>query len=181
MTAIWDGFRRLLDFSGRDRRGRFWPYALVVVALAYVGMILAMMPAMAEMMVEAARQSAETHEQAAPLDSEWAPDLGAVFWPIRGVVAGAAVLLAAAVTRRLHDTGRAGWWAALPLVLLAAATATFPSVMEQMMTQAENAPMGLFYLTFGLGMLYNLSLLVLIVFLCLKGTVGPNRYGPQPN
>jgi len=128
-----------------------------------------------------ARQSAETHEQAAPLDSEWAPDLGAVFWPIRGVVAGAVVLLAAAVTRRLHDTGRAGWWAALPLVLLAAATATFPSVMEQMMTQAENAPMGLFYLTFGLGMLYNLSLLVLIVFLCLKGTVGPNRYGPQPD
>lgn len=155
MSVIWSGFRRLADFSGRDRRGRFWPYALVVAGPGYY--------------------SVQIHDP----DAALMPDFAPFFWAVRGAVIAAGVLLAAAVTRRLHDTGRAGWWGLPPLVLLAGVSAIFPSVVEGMMQEADPSFAG-FFLMFGLGVLYNLSLIGLAVLLCLKGTTGTNRYGPEP-
>lgn len=63
MSAVWDGFRRLADFRGRDTRGRFWPYALVVAVLLYVGMAAAMIPAMSGFFEEATRYAAANPEQ----------------------------------------------------------------------------------------------------------------------
>ncbi|MFK0298600.1 DUF805 domain-containing protein [Brevundimonas sp. NPDC090276] len=192
MSAILDGFRRLADFSGRDRRGRFWPYALVAVVLVYVGLMLAMIPAMASMFGEAARFAAENPDQATviaapgqysvqihdPAGMEM-PDFGAFFWVMRLTVVVAAVLLAAAVTRRLHDTGRAGWWGLPSLVFVAIATTLFPWVMERVM-QSDEAAIGPFLLLFANNMLYIISLIGLIVLLALKGTPGSNRYGAEP-
>ena len=64
MSTILDGFRRLTDFSGRDRRGRFWPYALVVLALAYVGMAAVMVPLTAGVFAEATAYAAANPDQA---------------------------------------------------------------------------------------------------------------------
>ena len=192
MSVIWSGFRRLADFSGRDRRGRFWPYALVVAVLVYVGLMLAMIPTMATMFGEAARYAAENPDQATVVagpgyysvqihdpDAALMPDFTPFFWTVRIAGIAAGVLLAAAVTRRLHDTDRAGWWGLPPLVLLAGVSAIFPSVVEGMMQEAD-PPLAGFFLMFGLGVLYNLSLIGLVVLLCLKGTTGTNRYGPEP-
>ena len=192
MSVIWSGFRRLADFSGRDRRGRFWPYALVVAVLVYVGLMLAMIPTMATMFGEAARYAAENPDQTTVVagpgyysvqihdpDAALMPDFTPFFWAVRVAVIAAGVLLAAAVTRRLHDTGRAGWWGLPPLVLLAGVSALFPSVVEGMMQEADPSLAG-FFLMFGLGVLYNLCLIGLVVLLCLKGTTGTNRYGPEP-
>lgn len=196
MRIILDGFRQVSDFSGRDRRGRFWPYALVVAVLIYAGTALAMIPAMSGMFEEATRYAAENPDATTVVagpghysvridgpDAMQTPDLGPFFWVMRGVVVAIAILLAAAVTRRLHDTGRAGWWGLPPLVLLAGGVMLFPGVMNSMM-QSEDAPMGLFFLLFANNVLYMLSLIALIaliVLLALKGSVGPNRYGAEPD
>lgn len=193
MSAILDGFRRLADFSGRDRRGRFWPYALLVVLLLYVGLMLAMIPTMATMFGEAAHFAAENPDKATVVTGPGQysveihdpavmpmPDLGPLFWAVRLVFVAAAILLAAAVTRRLHDTGRAGWWGLPPLVFAAIASTLFPWVIERLM-QSEEAVLGPFFLLFFNNMLYIISLIGLIVLLCLKGTPGPNRYGAEPD
>ncbi|MNS69255.1 hypothetical protein D3C72_1025610 [compost metagenome] len=193
MSAVWDGFRRLADFRGRDRRGRFWPYALVVAVLLYVGMAAAMIPMMSGFFEEAARYAAENPEQVTVTagvgqysvqindpEAELMPDLSGLFWAVRLVFVAAGGLLAAAVTRRLHDTGRPGWWGLPPLVFAAIAATLFPWVMERFM-QSDEAAIGPFFLLFANNMLYIVSLIGLIVLLCLKGTPGPNRYGPEPS
>lgn len=192
MSAVWDGFRRLADFRGRDRRGRFWPYALVVAVLLYVGMAAAMIPTMSGFFEEATRYAAENPEQVAVTagpgqysirindpEAELMPDMSGLFWAVRLVFAAAGILLAAAVTRRLHDTGRPGWWGLPPLVFGAIASIFFPWVMERLM-QSDEAALGPFFLLFANNVLYIVSLIGLIVLLCLKGTVGSNRYGPEP-
>ncbi|WP_205570682.1 DUF805 domain-containing protein [Brevundimonas naejangsanensis] len=146
MRTILDGFRRVADFSGRDRRGRFWPYALTVVALVYVGMALAIMPMMAKMFAEAARYAAENPEQATVVtgpgyysvqiheaDAVPMPDFGLFFGAVATAAAVGVGLLAAAVTRRLHDTGRSGWWGLPAAVFLATGLTLFPRLMEGMM------------------------------------------------
>ena len=192
MSAVWDGFRRLADFSGRDRRGRFWPYALVVAVLLYVGMAAAMVPMMTGVFAEAGRYAAENPDQvtvsAGPghysvqihdPEAELMPDMSGLFWAVRLVFVAAGVLLAAAVTRRLHDTARPGWWGLPPLIFAGVASILFPMVMEQAM-QSEEFAVAPFLLLFANNMLYMVSLIGLIVLLCLKGTPGPNRYGPEP-
>lgn len=194
MSAIWGGFRRLADFSGRDRRGRFWPYALVVIALTYVGVALAIMPMMAKMFAEAARYAAEHPEQATVVTGPGyysvqiheagavpTPDFGLFFGIVATVVVAAVFLLAAAVTRRLHDTGRAGWWGLPPLVFLTIGLTLFPRMMDSVMkAEAEAPPLDLFFLLFANNVLYVVCLIGLVVLLCLKGTTGTNRYGPEP-
>ena len=193
MSAVWDGFRRLAEIGGRDRRGRFWPYALVVIALTYVGMVLAIMPMMAKMFAEAARYAAEHPEEATVVSGPGyysvqihepgavpAPDLGLFFGIVATVVFVATLLLAAAVTRRLHDTGRAGWWGLPPLVFLTIGVTLFPRLVDSVMkAEAEAPPLGLFFLLFANNVLYIVCLIGLVVLLCLKGTPGPNRYGPE--
>ncbi|WP_312145497.1 DUF805 domain-containing protein [Brevundimonas sp.] len=192
MSAVWGGFRRLADFRGRDRRGRFWPYALVVAVLLYVGMAAAMIPTMSGVFEEAARYAAENPEQVTVTagpghysvqihdpEAQLMPDMSGLFWAVRTVFVVAGVLLAAAVTRRLHDTGRAGWWGLPPLLFAAIASILFPTVMEQMM-QSEEVAVAPFLLLLANNMLYLASLIGLIVLLCLKGASGPNRYGPEP-
>lgn len=192
MSAVWDGFRRLADFRGRDRRGRFWPYALVVAVLLYVGMAAAMIPMMSGFFEEATRYAAENPEQVTVTagpgqysvqihdpDAELMPDMSGLFWAVRLVFVAAGVLLAAAVTRRLHDTGRPGWWGLPPLVFAAIASTLFPMVMERFM-QSDEAAFGPFLLLFANNVFYMVSLIGLIVLLCLRGTPGPNRYGPEP-
>lgn len=192
MLAVWDGFRRLAVFNGRDQRGRFWPYAFVVVVLLYVGMMLAMVPTMSGFFAEAARHAAEHPDQVTVMsgpghysvqiqdpEGELMPDMSGLFWVVRLVFVAAGVLLAAAVTRRLHDTGRPGWWGLPPLIFAAIASILFPMVMEQAM-QSEEFAVAPFLLLMANNMFYLASLIGLIVLLCLKGTPGPNRYGPEP-
>lgn len=196
MSAVWDGFRRLADFNGRDPRGRFWPYALVVVVLLYVGMMLAMVPTMSGVFAEAARHAAEHPDQVtvmsgpghysveiqdveSELTPELMPHMSGLFWAVRLVFVAAGVLLAAAVTRRLHDTGRPGWWGLPPLIFAAIASTLFPMVMKQAM-QSEAFTVAPFLLLIANNMLYIVSLIGLVVLLCLKGAPGPNRYGPEP-
>ncbi len=150
---------RLIDFSGRTAPKAFWLY-FAVVLLTYMGaLMITMVP---------------------PLASHGAgpPNLQ-LFMGVNAACAVLAVLLlAASGTRRLHDSNRRGWWGLMPLPFLAGGL------------------IGMSLLSFGLGddsdagtqlmalMLNNLIYLallgLLVVFLCLPGTRGPNRFGDRP-
>ncbi len=192
IDAIVSGFRGLLRFSGRDRRGRFWPYALVIVAVTFVGISVLMGVVTASVFADAAayakahpesvtvttgpgHYSVQYHDM--PPGAVGLPDFSLMATGIGGIAVITVILLAAAVTRRLHDTGRAGWWGLPPAVLLLIGMAIFPTTMRTVMTEEEGF-ISLFLLQFATNALYVLSLMGLIVLLLLDGTKGPNRYGP---
>ena len=69
-------------------------------------------------------------------------------------------------TRRLHDRNLSGWWQVLPLA------AVLPAIAGAVL-EAD----GLLVLAGSAAALASLGLLVVYV---LKGTTGPNRFGPDP-
>lgn len=85
-----------------------------------------------------------------------------------------AMLLSSPVTsRRLHDTGRSGWWQIAPVGLF------FGSIVLMAVAGGTGNPnlMGRPFLILAL-----LVLMLMIMFLWLieKGTSGENRFGPDP-
>ena len=69
-------------------------------------------------------------------------------------------------TRRLHDRNMSGWWQLLPLA--AALPAIAGAVLESD---------GLLMLA---GCTVALASLALLIIYALRGTAGPNRFGPDP-
>ena len=69
-------------------------------------------------------------------------------------------------TRRLHDRNFSGWWQVLPLA--AALPAIAGAVLEAN------------WLLMLAGCAAGLASLVLLIVYALKGTAGPNRFGPDP-
>jgi uncharacterized membrane protein YhaH (DUF805 family) len=90
--------------------------------------------------------------------------------------------------RRLHDINRSGWWLGGFYLLYLVYAVLMGSVMFGMMAamKAGNAPPdpAAFGTGFGIigliGLLQFVYMIVLIVFYCLPGTAGPNRFGPDP-
>ncbi|MBS0478965.1 MAG: DUF805 domain-containing protein, partial [Proteobacteria bacterium] len=98
------------------------------------------------------------------------------------------VLLAAAVARRLHDSGRSGWWGApTPILLIAGLVGMMHVFAVMSAAPASNALDGppIDFASFGVMMLCNLAYLaslVLLVILCsLPSQAGDNRYGAPAN
>jgi uncharacterized membrane protein YhaH (DUF805 family) len=89
--------------------------------------------------------------------------------------------------RRMHDTNRSGWWVgAFYLLYLVYVVMLFGSMASALGSAAagnEEAAQGATGMILGTGLLGILMFIygiVLLVFLCLPGTVGPNKYGPDP-
>lgn len=156
----------VLTFSGRDSRRQFWPLPIFL----YIASIFGSQIFVTLTMMSDARASI-------------IPDmrLFATVIAISAVIA--VLLLAAAVTRRLHDTGRSGWWGLMPLPFLAFSLAVFPRLFDMTSSADKEVPDN-FFPTFGLifanNVIYIILLVVLITLLCLKSSPGDNRFGPPP-
>lgn len=88
-------------------------------------------------------------------------------------------LLAAAVTRRLHDGGRRGWWGLPPVIFLIVGLTLFPRLFQSTLTgEMTPASMKLFGLIFINNLLYLASLGLLIFLLARESQPGENRFGP---
>ena len=77
-------------------------------------------------------------------------------------------LFAATLIKRLHDRGKSGWWVA-PFFIA-------PGLLDKLSDWLDNPPLALLVsaLSFGLGVWCFVELF------CLRGTKGPNRFGPDP-
>lgn len=191
-NPITRGFRSIARFSGRDTRGQFWPYAGVVFALVFLGFGMVMSVVMNDMFAEM-QQFAADHPEAATVQSSRGsyfitidashpeapvPDFGPFFALMAAMVLTAISLLAAAVSRRLHDSGRRAFWGLMPVPFLLGGLAIFPLMISEF-SASDTPNFGLFFLLFFNNMAYMVGLVSLIILLALRGTRGPNRFGPE--
>lgn len=161
--------KRYFDFAGRSRRKEFWMWVLGVVI---VTIVLSLIDTMLGLGGRSAVDTTVTpdglnYSASAWTSGGWLTNLFALAILIPNLAVG---------VRRLHDTGRSGWWIVLPMPfylvgLVAAVMAMFGGA---------GAMAGLFGVVMFAMPLGFLCALVLLVFFCLEGTRGPNRYGPDP-
>jgi len=139
MNWVMIPLRRSVDFSGRSRRTEFWVFALVVLT----GQLLATY-------LDVALGSTALLGRMRTLEAIFTLAL--------------LVPISAVSVRRLHDTGRAGWWMlllALPYVIWLATT-NGSAVNSAALLAFALASLGLF------------------VLLVQPGTAGENAYGEDP-
>lgn len=122
---------RIADFSGKDSRAQFWPYAGVVLVLGFIGLQVVLLHDWSAMLREMSSLIGVAPGPGGQIDlpPEAQERLDAAFTetfantpqtalrmaiPLAGVV----VLLAAAMVRRLRDGGRSAFWALLPFPFL---------------------------------------------------------------
>ena len=192
-AALRHALTNLTRFSGRDARATFWPFVGVWIAATMVGGTAAFIPIMLSVFTKMQR-FAEQHPDQATITQgpgnysitiegnhpELLPDFG-LFAAVVGVIALLMVMtLAAAVVRRLHDTGKSGIWGLLPLPFLAIAMIVFPQVFSDFGRVGSQPSLGLFVIMFANNVIYLAMLAVLVTMLAKRGDFGENRYGPMP-
>jgi uncharacterized membrane protein YhaH (DUF805 family) len=153
---------RLWDFDGRTPRELYMPFAHMVTGGMVLGVVLLAM------------QMGSTFSSGlGGVQGGGGGEVRVVVVLLLLIVLGGTALLAAATVRRLHDTGRSGWWyGAVP----ASVGLTFLSILVASQGFGAN-------LAIALVMRLTASVLFLavpaqFVFLRIKGDPGPNRYGP---
>jgi uncharacterized membrane protein YhaH (DUF805 family) len=140
--------QKYADFTGRAPRAEYWWYALALIVAVLVLSIIESITGLKGM-------------------------LFGIYGPLTGLLWLATVVPGIAVgVRRLHDTGRSGWW-----LLLFVPYLVITAMLAGSMATGNLAAIG----SLGLLSLLGLALcVVLLVFMVLPSKPGENRYGPNP-
>ena len=194
------GFGRLFSARGRDGRLDFWIFVALVfgplIVLQFAMQIVLVLPSTDVVAANAPGDAAASRKM---LESQMKGMASAAYASI-GIVLIGALLLLSATARRLHDRGRAGWWALiLPLGLFATglgqarrtaeAVERMPALMEKMQRQPGNPASMIDWMTQANASTHGpdwpaivagLLLVWLAIELGRAGTDGPNRFGPAP-
>lgn len=186
--GLWEHFRKLASFKGREDRASFWPYAALVLGIVMVAGALIALPLMAE-----SRRAASAAAATGPLDVPDGIDLNEFSMPppaavpgsmpsaaflaaFLGVTFGLAILLyAAAVVRRLHDRGKSGAWGLMPLPFILYQSIQVPRMFGSTAQGGQPETAMLLSLAFS-NLFYWAALLALVVLLAGASDPGPNRY-----
>lgn len=162
---------RLMDFSGREARRSFWPWVALQFGLAMAANAVSMMVLIVPAILGA--DSADIVEQfiGAAHDALIA---------LAGLAVFMVAMLAAAVTRRLHDAGRSGAYGLLPLPFLALGFLLFHGLMSGIMAGEDlrGDVASVFTLTFLNNLVYLGTLAFLGFLLAKPSEVAENRSGP---
>ena len=148
--------KRYAQFNGRSRRMEYWMWILFTVIAAFVLGILDFLLGFSNTTAGAGAGSQLRNGL-----------LGNVF-------SLATFLPSLAVTvRRLHDTNRSGWWMLLPVI---------PAIVAIVAIFMGAATGGGSVLIVGIvaGVAVLVILVLLLVWYCTAGTIGPNDYGDDP-
>jgi uncharacterized membrane protein YhaH (DUF805 family) len=150
--AIRICFEKYVTFSGRARRAEFWWFVLFVILVRTVAGIL---------------------DQAVSYGPRGAGPFSALS------ALGLLLPWLAVMTRRMHDTDRSGFWVlGFYVAAFIVAGGFFAAIFILI---AAPQPSGAASLAIYLCGLAWLGVgITWIVMLCLKGTHGSNRYGPDP-
>lgn len=192
ISFLLSQIKRVLQFSGREKRQPFWLWVAVVMGAQMVAGIALIAPIMVQTIMRIERFASQHPDQITRTygpgsysvqihgyHPEIMPDFGAFAFAIGLVALMTVVLLAAAIVRRLHDSNQTGLWGMLPLPFLIAGLVLFPSLIPD--TSREAAPnMGLFVGLFFNNLVYLIMIGILVFKLVRPGTPGDNRFGPLP-
>lgn len=191
LTAVKHNLTRLTVFKGRETRGQFWPWAGAVLGSAFV-VWFATVALMISGAVAKVQAFAAAHPEQAQVITvggstsieikgdhpELTPDFSMGGWIMGAIGLVVVVLIAAAVSRRLHDCGRSAFWALAPLPFLAFGLNAFQVMMHQV-NAGSGEPDMLLFAAIGLNNLVYLGvLLTLIIQLSGAGAREANRFGP---
>ncbi|WP_299831759.1 DUF805 domain-containing protein [uncultured Roseobacter sp.] len=170
-------------FSGRASRSEYWKFWLfwLIVQLFFILVNTAIFGPTVEV-GQRVSVAADGTQTISPFQktSYNSGVFGTVFW-LAILVPGLAV-----ASRRLHDTGRSGWWQIMPfaLSLVSFTTLIVAAVGWAAFVKGFTTPGGATVQNpSGLGMAFAVSLsafVVLLFWLCKKSQPGPNKYGPNP-
>ncbi len=187
LESVKYNLANLHRFGGRETPEQFWPCALSIFFSSMAIFPIIMLPWFVDTMTRMRRYAAEHPENTTvtsgpghySISVEGGPpdlfgDMSGITRGVALVFALAAVLLAAAVTRRLHDRGLSGLFGLLPIPFFTIAMIQLPRLF------AEPPDGGTFALLFLNNIAYLGSLFLLAVLLARRPDPGPNRYGdPQ--
>jgi uncharacterized membrane protein YhaH (DUF805 family) len=187
--AMFDPLKRMTDFSGRSTRAQFWPFIFLYYIASQVASLIAITPFMNRVnALSAAQAQGEPDPEAfAALFTDG--EFGGMFTKILLVSIVLALLflipLAGAVTRRLHDTNRSGFWALPSLIFLASGLFLMLRLITPYLShsapsfEVEDISSTILPI-FANNVVYLICVITLIVFCVQDGTVGANRYGEDP-
>lgn len=150
--------------GGRSRRMEFWMYQLGLLLLYFVLWIL--------MVVVGFGAASAARDPASGMVGMIA-SMG-IFLVVFAVLGLGLIIPSLAVAvRRLHDTNRSGWWIMLPLAPLILAMVIFVMATASQSSALAGIALIVYLLVF-------VAAIAVLVFYCLPGTPGPNKYGPDP-
>lgn len=190
------GLAGILNFNGRMALHDFWPYAITVVLVLYglgsaFGIWLQLefsnRLGMGGWFDEA--YGSELAEQRAEQALALMKDIFRFFMPYAAISLALHIIpLAAAIVRRLHDTGRTGWWALIPLpfsaygiYLMGNAFSRFPEFMATRPADPVIFAVVLeIFVAIGVSLLWIAAVIVLIILLCGRSSPKGDRFGPPP-
>ncbi len=149
-------------FTGRARRSEFWNWTLAYVLLSVVLSVFNTFMMFSRL---------ETLDLDDPFSIYKSPGyiiialVGlALFLPNMGVT-----------VRRLHDTGRSGWWVWIPLI------AYFPMLWAALSVQTNHdSVMGMLAIMLLCGLVMLVIGIIILVWLCQDSEPQENEYGPSP-
>lgn len=160
-------------FSGRASRAEFWWFFLFAT-IFYVAMMFIVMRSFAEL----------TPTQAADPASaiNFANSGPGVLMSLIGLLWLALLCPMIAVqVRRIHDLNRSGWWIGGFWLLYLLYVVLSVAMVASARINAGSAPnMGGFAAVGIIAIAMFVYSIVLLVFFCLRGTQGPNRFGEDP-
>ena len=155
--------KRYAEFSGRSRRKEFWMWVLFTVIVSIVlGVIDGLLG------FSTPRSSMAASSTGAGFAAMTNIGILGGIWSLGTLIPSIAVGV-----RRLHDTDRSGWWILLPL-------GPYLVGIVLMITATASGSLGTIGLAGILVLIGLVCAIVLLVFYCLPGTPGPNKYGPDP-
>lgn len=162
--AVKSAFRKYVVFSGRASRSEYWWFALFIVISSIVTGIL-------DLALFGTSVSTGTSYSATT-----------AFTPISTLFSLAILLPSLAVSvRRFHDLDRTGWWTLVwagPMVVLFIVGGIASVVADS--TTATDGLFVMLALVVG-AVLVSLGIWIwMIVWFASEGTVGENRFGPDP-
>ncbi|MEJ2458813.1 MAG: DUF805 domain-containing protein [Novosphingobium sp.] len=194
IEAIRYNLSNLTNFSGRDSRSTFWFYVLFL-ALIQIGVTVGLSIVLGGTAVVDAVQSARAGADQAAMQqhiiAKMAGMMRMTMWLSVVLSFLMTLLLAASFTRRLHDSNKSAWIAALALALQFLSIVLTIGIIGEMVTfigsmklddpaamqaaaQAQRSKYGL------QGLLGWVPLLMVIVFGVWPSSDGDNRYGAEP-
>lgn len=161
--------KRYAEFSGRSRRMEFWMFTLGVVLLYIAFMVVAMVIGVGAVSMAASGGGGAAVGGMAGMFAS----MGILALLLGVIWLGLLIPTVAVSIRRLHDTDRSGFWLWLyigPYIVSA--------VLNVMAISSNNS--GLATVAGIISLVGMIGGIVLLVFYCLPGTPGANKYGPDP-
>lgn len=161
------------NFSGRASRAEFWWFFLFTMII-YTAVFFVVMRSFAGLAPTQAADPATA--------INFANSGAGILMSLLGLLWLALLCPMIAVqVRRIHDLNRSGWWiGAFWLLYVVYIGLSLSMTVSSMTSPSAQPPIGGFITVAIVALTLFVYSIVLLVFFCLRGTAGPNRFGDDP-